>query len=198
MEIILSSRNSNKAKQIEAIFAGTAISVLTLEEAGIEGQGVEDGDTLEHNGMQKAMFAWERAGGKWCMSDDSGLFIEALGGRPGVHAATWAGEVSTEEIMQFTLHQLEGVENRRSTFKIVATLISPTGEVKTFRGETPGSLLKSPRMAPTRGFPYSPIFVPDGQSKSFAEMTTEEANAVSHRGKAFKQVRDYLLATLNS
>jgi XTP/dITP diphosphohydrolase len=196
MEIILSTRNASKAKQIGAIFAGTPITVLSLDEAGIEGQGVEDGDTLEHNGLQKAMYAWEKSGGKWCMSDDSGLFIPALGGKPGVHAATWAGDVSTEEIMNFTLQKLEGVEDRRAVFKIVATLISPTGERKTFEGETPGTLLKNPRVPPTPGFPYSPIFVPDGQPKSFAEMTTEEANAVSHRGIAFRKMRDYLLSLL--
>lgn len=192
MEIILSTRNAGKAAQIGAIFAGTPTRVLSLNDAGIEGQGIEDGDTLEHNGMRKAMYAWEKSGGKWCMSDDSGLFIDALGGQPGVHAATWAGEVGTEEIMRFTLKKLEGMEDRRATFKIVATLISPTGERKIFEGETPGRLLTSPRVPPTPGFPYSPIFVPDGQLNSFAEMTTEESNVVSHRGKAFRKMREYL------
>jgi XTP/dITP diphosphohydrolase len=195
MDIILSTRNVSKAEQIRAIFAGSPVSILSLDEAGIEGKAEETGTTLEENGLQKAHFAWERSH-KWSMSDDSGLFIEALGGEPGVQAATWAGKVSTEEIMNYTLQKLEGIEDRRAMFKAVATLISPDGAVQTFMGEVPGKLLVSPRVPPSPDMPYSSIFVPDGYSKSWTEMTTDEVNAISHRGQAFRKMREYLKSVI--
>jgi XTP/dITP diphosphohydrolase len=198
MNIILSTRNVSKAAQINAVFADTPLRVVSLTDAGIDGKAIEDGETLEDNGLKKARFAWEHSHG-WCMSDDSGIFIDALGGFPGVHAADWMGtDASTEAIMLGILEKMRGIEDRRATFRTVATLISPDGEVKTFTGEVKGQLLPEPRTAFQPNMPYSSLFFPNGQDKVWAEMTPEEENKVSHRGKAFAQVRDYLLSVLNS
>ncbi len=197
MEIILSSRNVSKVAQINAVFAGTPFKVISLKEAGIKGVVEEDGETLEENGLKKAMFAHNARLTEWCMSDDSGIFIDALGGFPGVHSADWLGtEASTEEIMQGILKKLEGVENRAATFKTLATLISPDGVVRTFFGEIRGKLLAEPRGETQPNMPYSSLFVALGQEKVWSEMSVEEENAISHRGKAFAQVRDFLLTVL--
>jgi XTP/dITP diphosphohydrolase len=195
MNIILSTRNPSKAEQIKSVFTGVLISVLTLADAGIEGEAVEDGETLEENALKKALFA-HRAG-EWSMADDTGLFINALRGKPGIHAARWAGETATTgEITSYTLKQLEGATDRSATFKTVVALISPEGKHQFFVGEVLGVLLESPRVPPQPKMPYSPLFVPEGSSKVWAEMTTEEENAISHRGKAFRLVREHLMSFL--
>jgi XTP/dITP diphosphohydrolase len=192
MDIVLSTRNPSKAEQIKAVFAGVPINVLTLSDVGIEGEAVEDGTTLEENAMKKALFAHRP--GTWSMADDTGLFIPALGGRPGVYAARWAGETATtDEITQHTLKQLEGVEDRTATFKTVVALVMPKGEIGFFSGEVHGRLLEAPRVKPQPKMPYSPLFIPDGSDKVWAEMTPDEENTISHRGKAFRFVREYLL-----
>jgi XTP/dITP diphosphohydrolase len=194
MNIILSTRNPSKAEQIKAVFAGVPISVLTLSDAGIEGEAVEDGSTLEENAIKKALFAHRL--GEWSMADDTGLFIDALDGKPGIHAARWAGDASTDEITAYTLKQLEGVEDRSATFKTVVALVSPGGEQRFFVGEVRGELLDAPRVKPQPKMPYSPLFIPEGSDKVWAEMTTEEENAISHRGKAFHLTGEYLLDLL--
>jgi XTP/dITP diphosphohydrolase len=200
MKIILSTGNPSKALQIGAVFAGSNIEVLTLADVGILEGSPEEGDTVEANSRQKALFAWEKTGKKhWTMADDTGLFIDALDGAPGKDAALWAGEVTPgEKTMHFTLEKLLSVPHdlRSATFMTVATLVSPDGEAIIFTGEVRGKLLDTPRAECQPKMPYSPIFVPDGHEKTWAEMTTEEENAVSHRGKAFSQVREYLLGIL--
>lgn len=194
MEIILSTRNPSKAHQIKAIFEDTGIVVLSLDDAKIEGEGVEDGITLEENAEKKARFAQERAATPvWTMADDTGLFITALDGAPGIYAARWAGEdATTEEIMQYCLKKLQGAADRSATFKTVVAVLSPTGEKYFFTGVAEGRILESPRVPNQPKMPYSALFVPTGQRPSWAEMSVEEENAISHRGKAFRQVRDFL------
>ena len=173
MNVILSTRNPSKAEQIKAVFAGVPISVLTLSEAGIEGEAVEDGTTLEENAMKKAFFAHRP--GEWSMADDTGLFIDALDGKPGVYAARWAGETATtDEITNYTLKQMEGVADRSATFKTVVAMVSPEGEQLFFSGEVMGKLLDAPRTRPQPKMPYSPLFIPEGSDKVWAEMTTDE------------------------
>ncbi len=192
-KLILSSRNQGKIEQIKPIFAGLPLQLLSLSEAGIEGEGVEDGLSLNENAMKKAMFAWRS--GSWAMADDTGIFIDALNGRPGVHSARWAGkDKTTAEITAYTLKQLRHVlpKDRTATFRTVATVIDPDGRPSRFVGEAPGMLLSAQRCEPQKGMPYSGIFVPDeGRGKVWAQMSIEEENAISHRGKAFRQVRQF-------
>src|SRR3989338_8742978 len=130
MRIILSTHNKSKAEQIKASLAGLPVEVLTLDEIGESESAIEDGTTLEENALKKAHFARGRSN-VWGLADDTGLFIDALGGAPGIHAARWAGDsLSTEDIMRFTLKKLEGVPlpERTATFRTVAALVSPEGE----------------------------------------------------------------------
>lgn len=194
MDIILATRNPSKAEQIRAIFAGSPINVLSLDGAGITGEAVEDGATLEENAEKKAGYARENtSGAMWTMADDTGLFINALGGEPGVYAARWAGEgAATADITRHTLNRLEGMDDRTAAFRTTVVLISPEGEKHVFRGEVTGTILREQRVPPQPKMPYSGIFVPDGQLMCWAEMPVEVENAISHRGKAFRQVRAFL------
>ncbi|MDB5238978.1 MAG: Xanthosine triphosphate pyrophosphatase [Candidatus Parcubacteria bacterium] len=194
MKIILSTRNPSKALQIKTLFKGSNIEILTLDQAGIEGEVIEDGATLNENALKKARFAYEQAGGNvWTMADDTGLFINALGGQPGIKAARWAGETATtEEITLHTLKSLQGKSDRSATFGTVVAIISPEGKEYVFGGECSGMLLDTPRVAPQPKMPYSPLFVPDGSHKVWGEMSVEEENSISHRGKAFGLARNFL------
>jgi XTP/dITP diphosphohydrolase len=193
MNIILSTRNPSKTEQIKAMFTNPLITVLTLDEAGIEGEAVEDGATLGENAMKKVTYAKEQLKEPaWIMADDTGLFITALDGKPGIHAARWAGDVSTKEITEYTLKQLEGKTDRSATFKTVVYLISPEGQTFQFEGAVNGQLAESAQAEAQPKMPYSPLFSPEGTGKVWAQMTTEEENAVSHRGKAFRQVVAFL------
>lgn len=191
MDIILATRNPSKVKQIKQIFDGSRFIIRTLEDAGIKGEAIEDGETLEENALKKARYAYEACGKKyWTMADDTGLFIEALGGEPGVHSAYWGGHHLTKaEILEYCLKRMNGVTNRRATFRTVVALISPEGKEKIIEAEACGTLLEAPRVAFQPGMPYSALFVSDGETKSLAEMTVEEENTISHRGKAFREVR---------
>lgn len=194
MKIVLSTRNQSKAGQIKDLLRGLDVEVLTLDEAGVAGQAVEDGQTLEANALSKADFA-RRQTGEWALADDTGLFIDALGGLPGINAARWAGAgLSTEERMNFALKQMKEVPTgeRSATFTTVAALISPQGDRQVFEGSVRGRILTEPRTSCQPDMPYSAIFVPDGDERTWAEMSVDEENAISHRGKAFRQVREFL------
>jgi XTP/dITP diphosphohydrolase len=193
MKIVLSTNNSSKAEQIKAVFAGSSISILTLADAGIEGGGIEDGTSLEENALKKAMFVHEACPSVWSMSDDTGIFINALGGAPGVHTADWSGgNKETKQFTKWILKQLENISDRSATFKTVVAVVTPEGKQHFFTGEVRGKILRMPRVKPQPKMPYSSIFVPDETDKVWAEMTVEEENKISHRGKAFRQARQFL------
>ena len=196
MKIILATRNPSKALQVQKIFEGSNVQVQTLDDVGIEGEGFEDGTTLEENAFKKALYAHEKSIGTWTMSDDTGIFINALNGEPGIRAARWAGDVSTEETTRYCLMRLEGITDRSAIFRTAVVLISPEAKKYIFTGEVSGHLLETPRVAAQPKMPYSPLFVPDGENLCWAEMSTEYENRISHRGKAFRQVQKFL-ATLN-
>lgn len=188
MEVILSTRNPSKVKQIKAIFEGSPITILTLDDAKIEGQGIEDGITLEQNTFKKALFVHQAKPDMWVMADDTGIFINALNGRPGVDTANWTGgNKETEQITWWILQQLKDVKYRSATFKTVVAVISPEGERFFFTGQVQGKILQTPKTKPQPKMPYSSIFQPDKSDKVWAEMTVKEENEISHRGIAFKK-----------
>ncbi len=194
MKIILSTRNPSKAVQIKGVFNDDGFNIVTLDEVGIDGEVIEDGVTLEENATKKAVFAHEKSGGEWVMADDTGIFIKALNGEPGIKAARWAGEdATTLDIMNFCLEKLKGSADRSAYFETVAVLISPTGEKHVFSGRADGILLEYPKVDPQPSMPYSPLFKPNDSDKVWAEMGIDEENEISHRGKAFKQVKEFLL-----
>ena len=200
MNVILSTRNPSKAEQIKAVFVGSQINILTLSEAGIEGQGVEDGVTLQENALEKAMFVHQQNPNVWAMADDTGVFIDALGGKPGVDTADWHGQPKKTDdvalITRWILGQLKDVKDRSATFETVVAIVSPEGKHFFFDGKVRGQILEVARDAFQPNMPYAPIFLPDGMDKAFGEMTVEEENRISHRGKAFQQARAFLESQL--
>ncbi|MBX4190027.1 non-canonical purine NTP pyrophosphatase [Candidatus Parcubacteria bacterium] len=195
---ILSTHNPGKLEQMRPFFVGLPITMQSLKEAGITDEAEETGITFEQNARLKVEFAWNLKK-TWCVSEDSGLCIDFLGGRPGILSARWAGtNVPPEKTMYHTIGFVKPLrlDLRTATFKSVAAIKSPTGLVQYFRGEARGVLLTEPRTACPPGMPYDPIFLPIGQDKVWSEMTLEEKNAISHRGQAFRQVRDFLRSFL--
>lgn len=199
MVIILATRNPSKAEQIKGVFGDSIFTIQTLADTDITGEAVEDGETLTANAFKKALYVYERLNPKqWVAADDTGFFIRALDGAPGIKAARWAGEnMETEEITAYTLERLAGITDRQATFRTVVALISPSGEKYFFNGTVTGKILEAPRRPPQPKMPYSAIFVPDGSELSWAEMTVQEENEISHRGKAFRRAKKFLERGLN-
>ena len=193
---LLSTKNPSKAAQIKPFFVELPLQLLTLAEAGIEGEAVEETGphaTLENNARIKAQFAHQARPDMWALADDTGIFIQACDSEPGVDAAYWGGvELTTEQRAAYCLKRLEGAVNRSAIFRTVVVLIAPDGAEHIFTGEVTGTMLEAPRVSVQPKMPYSALFVPQGYTKSWAEMTVDEENAISHRGKAFRQVRGYL------
>ena len=194
MEITLSTHNPSKAIEIKAIFEGSDIIVHTLEDVGIEGEAEETALTLEGNAALKSFFAYEKSGGKsWSMADDTGIFITALDGEPGVRSAKWLSDTATtEETQNYCLKRLVGKKDRSAVFKTVVVVTSPEGVNFSFSGEVQGTMLEMPRVPFRPKMPYSALFVPEGETRSFAEMTIERENKISHRGKAFRLAHLFL------
>jgi XTP/dITP diphosphohydrolase len=193
MNIILATRNPSKKQQIKQFFESSGITILGLDEVGIDGDVIEDGQTLQENALKKARFAAGRVANVWTMADDTGIFITALNGAPGIRSARWMGETATtEQGTQFVVDRMKGIADRSAIFRTVAVLISPEGKEYSFVGEVSGHLLEAPRVPPQPKMPYSALFVPDGEDKVWAEMSVEYENLISHRGKAFRRVREFL------
>ncbi len=191
-QIIVATRNPSKLEQIGLLLKNVPLPLISMASAGIEGEAVEDGITLGENASKKARYVHAQMNDSYVIADDTGLFIEALDGAPGIHAARWAGPLSTEAIMGFTLGRLRRATNRRATFRTVVAVVTPDGNMYHFEGEVAGYILMEPTCAPQPNMPYSSIFVPDGCVKTWAEMTIEEENAISHRGKAFRAALEFL------
>lgn len=193
VRVVLASWNPGKATQIKAIFAGSSIEILTLDELGFkEEEGIEDGESIYDNAWKKALFAWQKTGLP-SVADDSGLFISALGGLPGHRAARWAGEaVPGEKTTHHTLRVLQGFTDRSATFRTIAAFINPDGPGHAFVGEVRGTILEAPRTPPEFKMPYSGIFKPDCTNLVFAQMDIDVENLISHRGQAFRKVRTFL------
>lgn len=195
MKIILSTQNPSKALQIQTLLNIPGLEVVTLAQIDIHDDVEENGVTLEENATTKALFAHEKIGG-YCVGEDTGLYIDALDGMPGIHAKRWAGDnTTTEDIRDYTLLKLQAVpfEKRTAKFVTVVVLITPDGTRHLFEGEKLGHILEVPRMECQPAMPYSALFQPLGESRTWAEMSTEEENAISHRGIAIRALRDFLL-----
>ncbi len=191
--IILATQNQKKAEQIRASFEGSEFVIKTLSEAGIEGQANETGETLEDNALQKVWYAHRRSPNVSVMADDTGLFIETLNGEPGVRSARWAGDdKKTHEITTYCLMRMKGKKIRRAVFRTVVCYMAPDAVPRYFIGEISGQILETPRVPPQPQMPYAGLFLPDGFDKVLGEMTIEEENAMSHRGIAFRALREHL------
>ena len=188
MKIIFATNNKHKLKEVQAVL-GDGYRLVTPSELGITEEIPEDRPTIEGNASQKSRYLYERTGDD-CFADDTGLEVEALGGDPGVRSARYAGPGhDSERNMGLLLRNMKGATNRRARFRTVISLILD-GEEHLFEGIVEGALLTAPRG--TNGFGYDPIFVPDGYAETFAEMSDEAKNAISHRGRAVAKLAAFL------
>lgn len=188
MKLVFATNNAHKLEEIREM-AGGQYEIVSLKEIGCQEEIPEEQDTLEGNALQKARFVKERYGAD-CFADDTGLEIAALGGEPGVRSARYAGEGHDSEAnMRKVLAKMEGVDDRRARFRTVIALILD-GEEHLFEGEVRGEILREKHGA--EGFGYDPIFRPEGFAESFAEMSLDAKNAISHRGRATRALIGFL------
>jgi len=188
MKIIFASHNQNKVKEIQNLL-GDEIQLLSLTELGLEEDIPETADTIEGNSLLKAKYIWEKYQ-MTCFADDTGLEIEALNGEPGVFSARYAGDRKNDDAnIDKVLSKLSGHENRNARFKTVITLINEGQEFQ-FTGIVNGEI--GSEKIGQNGFGYDPIFVPEKQGKTFAEMTLNEKNLFSHRARAFQQLVNFI------
>jgi len=191
--VVIATGNSGKVNEFCAILKGGAFSFFAAKEVGFSGEIEENAPTFKGNAKLKAMavFDYMVSAGKdkdyWVIADDSGLEVEALDGRPGVFSARYAGENATG-VQRYTklLKEMEGKTNRNARFVCCLCLIKPGNSPEFFEGECRGSILTEARGS--GGFGYDPVFLPEGHSRSFGEMSEEEKNILSHRGKAIKNM----------
>ena len=187
-ELIFATNNKHKLEEVRNLLLGKA-HIVSLAEAGLEGEIPETADTLQGNALQKAQWVWERSG-KDCFADDTGLEVDALGGAPGVYSARYAGEhCSFDDNIDKLLAALEGNTNRKAAFRTVICLIEE-GKPMYFEGKVDGCILTE--RYGKEGFGYDPVFMPDRFAVSFAEMPLDVKNQISHRGLAVKKLVEYL------
>ncbi|NQV90208.1 RdgB/HAM1 family non-canonical purine NTP pyrophosphatase [Candidatus Uhrbacteria bacterium] len=192
--LIFATHNSGKLIEMRQLLHGTQIEVSSADEAGVTEDVIEDGVTFSENALKKARFVAEQTG-DWAVADDSGIMIDALDGRPGVYTARWAGEgASDDELIAHTLEELKDVkEDRRgASFHCVAALVSPEGKEFTFEGVVKGQVVEVPRGVNRAKLPYDVLFQPTGFNLTFAQMSDEQKNHLSHRGLAFEKLKAFV------
>lgn len=197
-ELVLATRNQDKGAELAALLGDLGVTIRTLAEFPDAPDVVEDGDTCRANAIKKAETI-ARHTGLPAVADDTGLMVDVLGGRPGVYAARYAGEAATyEDNWRKLLHELSGVPmvRRRARFVTVAALARPeTERVEVVEGTLEGLIAEKP--IGTQGFGYDPVFVLPDLGKTLAQLTPEEKNRISHRGRAFAKVRE-LIQTMSA
>jgi XTP/dITP diphosphohydrolase len=187
-QLIFASSNKHKAEEIEAALP-QGFRITIMKDAGVDEEIPEPFHTLEENSKHKAEFLAERLR-QDCFAEDTGLEVEALNGEPGVRSARYAGEGKNFEAnIDKLLANMQGKNNRKARFRTVFSLILD-GKIYQFEGICNGTILEN--KAGTGGFGYDPVFLPDGSSKAFAEMTMEEKNSYSHRKKGLDLMIDFL------
>jgi XTP/dITP diphosphohydrolase len=188
MKLVFATNNPNKIIEIQQLI-GNQIELLSLESIGCFEEIPETADTIEENAILKANYVTQKYGYN-CFADDTGLEVMALNGEPGVFSARYAGEQKDSIAnMDKLLKKMNGISNRKAQFKTVIAL-NLKGEQELFTGIASGSIAIT--KTGLNGFGYDPIFIPDGYKNSFASLTPEIKNKISHRAKAIQQLIDFL------
>jgi XTP/dITP diphosphohydrolase len=194
VKVLLATRNPGKLAELRRMLADGPVEVLGLADVAEFPEAPETGATFAENALAKARAA-AAATGLPSVADDSGLAVEALNGMPGVLSARWCGRHGDDLAnLELLLGQLADVpdERRRAAFVCAAALVVPGGQETVVHGEWPGRIVRAPRG--TGGFGYDPIFVPDGEERTSAELAPEEKDAASHRGRAMRALLPHLHA----
>ena len=188
MKIVFATNNAHKLREVQQT-VGDKFEIVSLRECGVVEDIPENEPTLEGNALAKARYIYSRTGLS-CFADDTGLEVDALGGEPGVRSARYATDGHDDEAnKRLLLERMEGKENRGAQFRTAMALILDCEEYL-FEGVVRGEILT--QECGDGGFGYDPLFAPEGHSESFAEMSAEEKNAISHRGRAVRKLAEYL------
>lgn len=189
MELCFATNNKHKLEEVSQLL-GDSFHIVSLADIGCKEELPEEQETLEGNSLQKAKYVFDKFGIN-CFADDTGLEVEALDGAPGVYSARYAGEQrNSDDNNELLLENLKNQANRKARFRTVVTLILDHQTFQ-FEGVANGEILKSRRGS--AGFGYDPLFLPEGHTKSMAELTAKEKNAISHRGNAIRKLVAYLI-----
>lgn len=191
-EILFASRNEGKIREAQALLKDCDVILRSIRDFPGAPEVVEDGSTFYENALKKAE-TLSRYSGLAAIADDSGLEVEYLGGRPGVHSARYAGEGATDaDNIALLLQEMEGVpgESREAAFRCVLVLYETDGTHRSFEGSLEGAIAME--TAGSGGFGYDPIFLLHGDSRTVAQIGAEEKNRISHRGEAFEKLKQYL------
>ena len=187
MKLVLASKNEKKLREMDEILSSLGMEVISEAQAGVDVEVEETGTTFEENSLLKARAVME-ASGMPAIADDSGLCVDALGGAPGVYSARYGGpELDDAGRYRLLLENLRGQMTRTAKFVSVITCCFPNGDVICARGECPGTIAYAPQGE--GGFGYDPVFFVPRLKKTFAQLSPEEKNAISHRGKALEQFK---------
>lgn len=194
-ELLVATGNHGKLRELEVLLAGIVERIHSLTDFPEIGAAVEDGVTFEENAIKKATHA-ALSSGLPSIADDSGLVVDALGGRPGVYSARFAGEgagdaANNERLLAELAEVLP--EQRTAAFRSVIAFCLPNGDCRTFAGEVRGIILSAP--AGEGGFGYDPLFLVPEYGKTMAELPLTVKNRISHRGKAFALLKEYLASS---
>ena len=185
--LVIATRNKGKTLEIKELLKGFPVEIKNLDDFGPIPHLEEDGDTFDENAYKKASFA-ARILGLPALADDSGLIVEALDGAPGIHSARYAGEDATDEQRYFKLlDDMKGKSNRNAAFECVISIAVPAGPALTYEARCGGLIATEP--AGSNGFGYDPVFFYTPLNKTFAQITREEKNRISHRGKALAELK---------
>jgi len=186
-QLVLATRNEGKISEFRELLSPFDVDLKSLLDFGPLPPIEEDGQTFEDNAYKKAHFT-AKVLGTPALADDSGLVVEALGGAPGIYSARYAGNGATDEDnYRKLLHEMKDIRNRKAFFQAVLIIAVPRGPALTYIGKCEGEILREP--AGKNGFGYDSVFYYPPLKKSFAQMSMEEKNRVSHRGKAMAQLR---------
>jgi XTP/dITP diphosphohydrolase len=192
--LVLATRNQGKISEFRELLTGFDIEIKSLKEFGPTPPAVEDGATFEENAYKKALFT-ARVLGLPALADDSGLVVPALGGDPGVRSARYAGSEADDRVNNLKLLKaMEGVKSRKAAFECVIAIAVPRGPALIYEGKCEGEIAES--LTGNQGFGYDPIFYYPPLEKTFAQMSLEEKNRVSHRGKAMAELRKEFASVL--
>ncbi len=196
------------------MLGGIGIEVVSAQDVGIVEEPEENGATFGENALIKARFV-ARKTGEWALADDSGVTIDALNGEPGVRTARWGAEegkiqnpksktqkgarLEESRLVDYTLMRMKDVPEgkRQATFHSVVALVSPMGEEWTFEGIVPGEIALIPQGTPREKLPFDVLFRPLGHDRTYAQMSDEEKNTLSHRGRAFGKLMEFLRSDSN-
>lgn len=185
--LVIATRNKGKTAEIRDLLKGFPVNIKNLDDFGPVPHLEEDGDSFDENAYKKSSFT-ARILGMPALADDSGLLVEVLDGAPGLHSARYAGQRATDEQRCIKLLQeMEGKFNRRAAFECIISIAVPAGPALTYEARCEGLIAEQP--AGSNGFGYDPIFFYPPYKKTFAEMTRKEKSLVSHRGKAFAELK---------